>query len=88
MTTIDAVCCLHNVSREEFFGPRTTRRIVAARKAAIDALRARKLSVEAIARIIKRNRSTVQYWVYPGIHERRIRNYLNRYQRQKAMRAA
>lgn len=88
MTTIEAVCRLHLVTREEFFGPRTTKRIVAARKMAIDAMRAKGLSVEAIARVMKRNRSTIQYWVYPGVHQRRIQKYLARYQRQKAMRAA
>lgn len=86
MTIIEAVCRLHLVTREEFFGPSTTKRIVAARKTAIDALRAKGLSADSIARIVRRNRSTVQYWLYPTIHERRIRKYLDRYQQKKATR--
>jgi transposase len=87
VTIIEAVCKLHGITPAEFYGRSTTKRIVAARKDAIDALRVKNLSVDAIARIMRRNRSTIQYWVYPGIHERRITNYLKRYQKKKALRS-
>lgn len=68
---IAEICFQHMVTPEEFFGPLRSRHLVAARKAAIDVLREAGLSLNACARLIKRDKSTVYYWVHPRIRDRK-----------------
>lgn len=71
------VCREHKIHPTEFFGPRRYRKLVKARRVAIDRLLAAGFNMAGAARMIKRNYSTVRYWKNP-----KIRAASNRYSRQ------
>lgn len=59
------------VKPEEFFGATHLADVVAARRIAARRLSAAGFRVCAIARLMKRNHSTVTYWTRPGYRARR-----------------
>lgn len=65
------ICAQHKVHPVEFFGPGRDRRLSRTRRAAILALKRAGFSNAAVARLIKRNYSTVQYWLHPDYRARR-----------------
>jgi hypothetical protein len=65
------VCAEYLVSPADFFSHRTDRRFVRCRVEAIRRLRAAGFSQAAIARLVKREYSTVRYWLHPKYRERR-----------------
>ena len=72
---IPTICCEHQVTQGEFFGPMQNRKVVEARRAAIEALRAKGLSLMACARLMKRDRETIRYWCNSDARaQRRLRN--------------
>jgi len=58
------------IGSKDFFGTSRTRHLVRARRKAIKRLKAAGFSDAATARIMKRNVSTVQYWLHPEYRER------------------
>ena len=64
------ICEQQGVSAEEFFGRSKKRKLVAARRAAIDALQAEGFDPCQIACLIRRNVSTVHYRIKPEYGER------------------
>lgn len=73
-----AICREHLITPEEFFGNRRTRRLTSARKMAIELLRAKGLSLMGCARLIRRDRETIRYWLYPKVRDQR-RTRMKRY---------
>jgi IS30 family transposase len=71
------VCAECGVTAEEFFGNGRTRKLADTRKLAISQLREAGFSSRAIARLIRRNYSTIQYWSYPEYRARRKTYYKN-----------
>lgn len=60
-----SICEQHKVLPDEFFGRSRSQRLAACRRDAIIALREAGMSVEACAKLVKRNISTAHYWLKP-----------------------
>jgi hypothetical protein len=72
------VCRELRIHPEEFFGPKRDRRLTRARRIAIKRLIASGFSMAGAARMIRRNYSTVRYWMRPNLrakHNEYARNY-------------
>lgn len=72
------VCKEMGVEPADFFGRRRDQRLVSARRLAIDRLVAAGFSMRGVSRMMRRNYSTVQYWMRPALREKRretARNY-------------
>jgi chromosomal replication initiation ATPase DnaA len=72
------VCQELKIHPHEFFGSGRDHRLVRARRIAIKRLRAAGFSMAGIARMMKRNYSTIRYWVHPKLrkhHNEYARNY-------------
>lgn len=67
------VCEELNVTPENFFGPRRKKQLTHARRVAIQRLHDAGFSYMAVARLIRRNYSTVQYWIHADYREQRSR---------------
>lgn len=65
------VCREHRVRPDEFFSRRTDRKFVRCRVEAIKRLREAGFSQAGIARMVRREYSTVRYWLHPEYRERR-----------------
>lgn len=65
------VCKTFGISREEFYARRRTPELIEARCAAIWALRNAGMSTKAIARMVKRDHTTICYWLHPEWRERK-----------------
>ncbi|SFM00141.1 dnaA protein helix-turn-helix [Bradyrhizobium sp. NFR13] len=72
---IIAVMRSSNISEEMFFGPRRWKELVAARVQAIHDLTASGLSQAAIARAMRRDHATVNYWQKAKTREKRSAYY-------------
>ena len=70
--TVCRECKVHPV---EFFGRGKDRRLVGARRLAIHRLHHAGFNYAAIARLMKRNYSTILYWANPAYRERRADYY-------------
>ncbi len=80
------VCRELRVHQNEFFGPGSDRRLTKARRIAIKKLQEAEFNNKAIARLIRRNYSTVQYWLHPEYRKRRTVYFKNlRASRKEAM---
>lgn len=73
-----SVCEQHQVSPAAFFGKGRTKKLSEARRAAIEALASAGFGTHATARLIKRDTSTVIYWLNQSSRDRR-RNYIRHY---------
>ena len=71
------------VGPKDFFGAGRMKHIVLARRTAIKVLKAEGFSSAAIARLMKRNVSTVDYWIKPEYRARSMAYCLN-YMRVRA----
>jgi hypothetical protein len=71
------VCRECKVHPAEFFGPGRDRRLSNARRLAIQKLKEAEFNNAAIARLMRRNYSTIQYWLHPEYRERRTGYYRN-----------
>lgn len=69
------VCRELKIHPTEFFGNKRERRLSAARRIAIERLKAAGFNNAAVARLMKRNYSTIQYWLHPEYRERRVGYY-------------
>jgi hypothetical protein len=69
------VCRECGVTAEDFFGPLRDRHLTNARRIAVERLLAAGFSFRACSRLIRRNYSTVQYWVKPAYREHRKARY-------------
>lgn len=65
------ICEEYGITAEEFFGPRRDWRLTHARRVAIERLVEAGLNGKGIAAAIRRNYSTVQYWLHPEYREQR-----------------
>lgn len=65
------VCEQHQISPAAFFGKGRTQKLSHARRDAIVALSAAEFGTQAIARLIKRDTSTVIYWLNQTSRDRR-----------------
>jgi hypothetical protein len=65
------VCEEMGITPEEFFGPRKLKHLTHARREAIDRMMAAGFSMTGVAAAIRRNYSSVQYWVYHDYRKRR-----------------
>lgn len=74
------ICHERLILPEEFFGPRRNKRLVEARKAAIEAFRAAGFSLRGTARMIRRDHTTVCYWLHPKWRDRK-RNKMRQYRK-------
>jgi hypothetical protein len=72
------VCEQHQVSPADFFGKGRTKKLSEARRAAIEALADAGFGTHATARLVKRDTSTVIYWLKQSARDRR-RNYIRNY---------
>jgi chromosomal replication initiation ATPase DnaA len=66
-----AACIENKISLDDFFGTLRSRRILAARRAAIIRLRSLGLSYRACARIMKRDHTMIRYWVKEKVRDRK-----------------
>jgi len=80
-----AACKENKVSLEDFFGPLRSRRILAARRAAILRLRSLGLSYRACGRIIGRDHTMVRYWMRDEVREQKRKTMLARKHWQKKL---
>jgi hypothetical protein len=71
------VCQQLRIHPAEFFGNGRDRRLSKARRVAIKKLKEAGFNNKAIARLIRRNYSTVQYWTHLEYRERRRSYYRN-----------
>ena len=72
------VCEQHQVSPADFFGKGRTKKLSEARRAAIEALAEAGFGTHATARLVKRDTSTVIYWLKQSARDRR-KAYLREY---------
>lgn len=72
---IKAILAERGISADEFFGRTRLAHVVEARRDAIEQMRALGMGRPLIARIMRRNESTINYWSIPGLRERRIGVY-------------
>lgn len=82
------VCEELGVTADEFFGRERSKRITNARRMAVERLHDAGFSYKAAARLIRRNYSTVQYWLHPDYREHRVNYYRNRRALEKMQRVA
>lgn len=66
------VCEDLGITPEEFFGPQRQKRLTHARCLAISRMLEAGFSLAGIAAAIRRNYSTVQYWVHASYREKRV----------------
>jgi chromosomal replication initiation ATPase DnaA len=81
------VCRELKIHPDEFFGPKRDRRLTRARRIAIKRLIAAGFNMAGAARMIRRNYSTVRYWMNPKLraaHNERSRNYWKTYHEARA----
>ncbi len=78
------VCEELGVTAEEFFGRERSPRMTNARRVAVERLHEAGFSYKASARLIRRNYSTVQYWLHPKYREHRVNYYRDRRAAEKA----
>ena len=78
------VCRDMDVDPEDFFGNTRMKRVVAARVLAIARLRAADFTHAAIARLMKREYSAIQYWIHPKYRERRVPYYAALHAKRRA----
>lgn len=71
---IAAVMTQHRVGPKDFFGVGQAAHLVDARRAAIIRLKRAGWKVPMIAQVMRRDRSTVRYWLRPDYQARRV-NY-------------
>lgn len=83
---IEAVMAKHRVGPKDFFGAGWPAHVVAARKAAALRLHAAGFRVPAIARVMRRDRSSVRYWLRPDYRAHRL-NYKARRRAEARVRA-
>jgi hypothetical protein len=69
---VNAVMAKHRVGPKDFFGPSRFAHVVAARRAATLRLQADGMRVPMIARVMRRDRSSVRYWLRPDYREHRL----------------
>lgn len=80
------VCRELKIRPDEFFGNGRDRRLTRARRIAIKRLIAAGFSMAGAARMIRRNYSTVRYWVHPKLreaHNEYARNYWRQLPQQR-----
>jgi IS30 family transposase len=80
------VCAELDIPPHEFFGPMRDRRLTNSRRVAVERLHEAGFSYKAAARLIKRNYSTVQYWLKPEYRASRV-EYYRRYHAAKRVAA-
>lgn len=68
---VHTVCEQWGITEEEFFGYSRQQNLCQARRYAIMQLQAAGLSFRGIAVAMRRNYSTIQYWMHPEYQERR-----------------
>jgi transposase len=66
------VCREMKIRPADFFGNKRKGRPSTARRIAIERLKEAGFSNAGIARMVKRNYSTIQYWLHPEYRERRV----------------
>ena len=71
-----------NIGSKDFFGSSRMTHLVKARRSAILRLKEAGFNSAAIARLMKRNYSTIQYWTHPNYRERQIAYSLNYWREQ------
>jgi hypothetical protein len=76
---VKAVLCELAVTREDFFGRRRAASLTAARIVAAERLSAAGYEPGQIAHLIKRDRTSVLYYLRPAMRERRVVYYAERY---------
>lgn len=81
---INEVCRDLDIDPEDFFGNCRVKRVVAARVLAIARLRAADFSHAAIARMMRREYSAIQYWIHPRYRERRVPYYAALHAKRRA----
>ena len=69
------VCEECGITAEDFFGPNRDKRLTNARRIAVERLHEAGFSYKSAARLIRRNYSTVQYWLKPEYREHRVKYY-------------
>jgi hypothetical protein len=72
------VCRERLIKPADFFGPGRDKRLTDARREAIQLLRDAGFNMKAISRLMRRNYSTIRFWVHPHIrasHNDRSRKY-------------
>lgn len=69
------VCEELNITPEDFFGPGRVKRLTHARRVAIQRLHDVGMSYASIASCIRRNYSSVQYWMHAEYREKRSRYF-------------
>lgn len=72
------ICEQHRIRPEEFFGKSRCQKLSACRRDAILALYEAGFSVSGCARMIRRNVSTVHYWLKPANRDHRKKSMLAR----------
>jgi hypothetical protein len=90
------ICKTRGISADDFFGPLKSQVLAASRCEVIGILRDRGLSKAVCARIVRRNVSTVHYWLNPVIRSHRLasmrtrkaRRYLTRGRPRKGLQVA
>jgi hypothetical protein len=73
---VASVMAKHMIGAKDFYGVSQVVHLVKARRAAIMQLSAAGFKVPMIAKVMRRDRSTVRYWLRPDCRSRRV-NYAN-----------
>ena len=66
------ICERHGIAPELFFSPMRSRKLAACRRDAIVALYGAGFNQRAIGRLIRRDASTVKYWLHPKARKRKL----------------
>lgn len=74
----------HLVSVDDIIGPRRLPHLVAARRDAIDRLRRAEYSLRNVARVLRRNYSTITHHSYPNIRAKKKARAALAWQRQRS----
>src|SRR4051812_29929551 len=74
------VCAEFEITPEQFFGASRNGSISPARREAVKRLHEAGFSQVGMARVMKCDRSTIQYWLNPERRAKQISDHKNRYQ--------